>query len=133
MSLPPQSSVGAGERPGSGTSKFGLTANAFAILGATPRTPNAELQELAACAATPAAAAAARLAAVPRSRLGAEVSFLPGAADAAPALAHVALSTGSAAVARLHAIPQWGRLDGAGSGRRCRALDPAAPVPAVHA
>ena len=86
MSLLPQSSRGAGERPGNGAPKFDLTANAFAILGATPRTSNAELQELAARAATPAAAAAARLVAMPRSRLGAEVSFLPGAADAAPAL-----------------------------------------------
>ena len=86
MSLQTQPSGDAGERTGNGPPRFDLTANAFAILGATPRTPAAELQELAARAATPAAAAAARLVAVPRSRLGAEVSFLPGAADAAPAL-----------------------------------------------
>ena len=66
--------------------RFDLLANPFAVLGATPRTPHADLQAIAARAATPDAAAAARTLAVPRSRLGAEVAFLPGAADAAPSL-----------------------------------------------
>lgn len=86
MSTQPQPSEEARERPGSGTPRFNLGANPFAVLGATSRTPTADLQELADRAGTPAAAAAARLLAVPRSRLGAEVSFLPGAADAAPIL-----------------------------------------------
>lgn len=66
--------------------RFDLLSNPFAVLGATPRTPQSELQALATRAATPDAAAAARILAVPRSRLGAEVAFLPGAAEAAPAL-----------------------------------------------
>ena len=51
------------------------------MLGATPRTPLAELFER---ADTPAAMAASRALSVPRSRLAAEASFLPGASDAAP-------------------------------------------------
>ena len=69
-----------------GLSRFDLAANPFAVLGATPRTSSSDLQDLAARAATTAAAAAARTLAVPRTRLAAEVSFLPGAADAAPAV-----------------------------------------------
>lgn len=67
-------------------SRFDLLTNPFAVLGATPRTPQSDMQTLATRAATPDAAAAARTLAVPRTRLGAEVAFLPGAADAAPAL-----------------------------------------------
>ena len=59
----------------------GLLGNPFAILGATPRTPVAELFDR---ADTPDANAAARALSVPRSRLAAEASFLPGASDAAP-------------------------------------------------
>jgi hypothetical protein len=55
--------------------------NPFALLGVTPRTPVAELSDR---ADTPAAAAAARALSVPRSRLAAEASFLPGASEAAP-------------------------------------------------
>ena len=51
------------------------------MLDATPRTPVAELFNL---ADTPEAAAAARALSVPRTRLAAEASFLPGASDAAP-------------------------------------------------
>ena len=51
------------------------------MLDATPRTPVAELFDL---ANTPEAAAAARALSVPRTRLAAEASFLPGASDAAP-------------------------------------------------
>lgn len=65
-------------------SAFSLHANPFAVLGATPRTPLDELQALAGQLGTPAAAAAARALSVPRSRLPAELAFLPGAADAAP-------------------------------------------------
>lgn len=61
----------------------GLLANPFAVLGATPRTPVDELFEL---ADTPEATAAARALSVPRSRLAAEASFLPGAADRAAAI-----------------------------------------------
>ena len=62
---------------------FSLQSNPFGILGATPRTPLDDLQSLAARAGTAEAAAAARALAVPRSRLPAELAFLPGCAAAA--------------------------------------------------
>ena len=70
------------EPPGQGV-HTGLLGNPFAILGATPRTPVADLFDL---AETAEATAAARVLSVPRSRLGAELSFLPGASDAIPAI-----------------------------------------------
>lgn len=63
---------------------FSLQANPFAVLGATPRTPLDELQARAAEVGTLAAAAAARDLSVPRSRLPAELGFLPGCAEATP-------------------------------------------------
>jgi hypothetical protein len=57
-----------------------LLGNPFAILGVTPRTPVDELFDR---ADTPDAATAARALSVPRSRLAAEASFLPGVSDAA--------------------------------------------------
>ena len=57
-----------------------LLGNPFAILGVTPRTPVDELFDR---ADTPEAATAARALSVPRSRLAAEASFLPGVSDAA--------------------------------------------------
>ena len=63
---------------------FSLLNNPFAILGATPRTPNSELPELADTVGTAGAAAALRLLLVPRTRLNAEVAFLPGAAEMTP-------------------------------------------------
>ena len=63
---------------------FSLQANPFAVLGATPCMPLDELQALAAEVGTPAAAAAARALSVPRSRLPAELGFLPGSAGATP-------------------------------------------------
>ncbi len=71
------------ELNGDAVSAPGLLGNPFAVLGATPRTRLAELFEL---ADTPAATAAARALSVPRSRLAAEASFLPGAAEAAPGI-----------------------------------------------
>ena len=53
------------------------------MLGATPRTPAADLFDQ---ADTPEASAAARALSVPRTRLAAEVAFLPGASDRAGAL-----------------------------------------------
>lgn len=61
---------------------FSLFANPFAQLGATARSKPAELAELANRIGSPAAATALRTLSVPRTRLGAEVAFLPGAADA---------------------------------------------------
>ena len=60
------------------TASFSLLGNPFAVLDATPA---ATLADLAACAdrlGTPDAAAAARALSIPRSRLSAEIAFLPG-------------------------------------------------------
>ena len=75
--------VGAFEltEPIAGAAAPGLLGNAFAVLGATPRTSVAELFEQ---ADTPAGTAAARALSVPRSRLAAEAAFLPGASKAVP-------------------------------------------------
>ena len=67
-------------------SGFSLLSSPFAVLGATPLTPLEEPNDLASRAASPAAAAAARSLSVPRSRLTAELVFLPGSAEAAPAV-----------------------------------------------
>lgn len=69
-------------------SGFSLLSSPFAVLGATPLTPLEEPNDLASRAASPAAAAAAaaRSLSVPRSRLTAELAFLPGSAEAAPAV-----------------------------------------------
>ncbi len=61
----------------------GLLASPFAVPGVTPRTPIAELLEQ---ADGPAAVAAARAVSVPRSRLAAEASFLPGVPDGGAAI-----------------------------------------------
>ena len=60
-----------------------MTASPFAVLAATPQTRLDELQELASRREGPEAATAARLLSVPRSRLPAELAFLPGAAPTA--------------------------------------------------
>ncbi len=60
---------------------FDLLRNPFAVLGAAPGTPVAELPALARRIGGQEAAAAARLLSVPRPRLAAEIAFLPGAAD----------------------------------------------------
>lgn len=60
------------------TACFDLLANPFAVLGATSRTPLADLR--AAADGDDAREAAARALSMPRSRLAAEVAFLPGAA-----------------------------------------------------
>ncbi len=61
------------------TSRFDLLANPFAVLGATSRSPLAELRTVA--DGDDARESAVRALSVPRSRLAAEVAFLPGAAD----------------------------------------------------
>ncbi len=67
-----------------GTSRFSLLANPFAVLGATARTPLAELRV--AADGDDAREAAAAVLSVPRSRLAAEVAFLPGAAGVTSAV-----------------------------------------------
>ena len=62
---------------------FDLSDNPFAVLGATPSTRLEELQALAASIGTTEAATAARVLSLPRSRLSAELAFLPGSAATA--------------------------------------------------
>ena len=59
---------------------FDLSDNPFAVLGATPSARLEELQALAASIGTTQAATAARVLSLPRSRLPAELAFLPGSA-----------------------------------------------------
>ncbi len=63
---------------------FSLLDSPFALLGATTRTPIAELPALADRVGTPEAAAAARTLSLPRTRLPMELAFLPGSHPVAP-------------------------------------------------
>ncbi len=80
---PPCDAANGSPAPSSAPSQgFDLLSNPFAVLGATPRTPQHELAAETG-RADPAVSAALRAVSVPRSRLAAEVGFLPGAAAAA--------------------------------------------------
>ena len=128
MSGQPQPPEDAGVRLAAALVRFDLAANPFAILGVTPRTPQMELHALAAEAATPAAADAARTLMLPRSRLGAEVSFLPGAADAAPAILAALAQGERPAVALLPRLAQANVLAHLCAAGRATAADRAALV-----
>ena len=72
------------------TVSFDLLSNPFAILGLTPDTPSEAIMARAREIGTAEAAAASRTLLVPRTRLQAELSYLPGASRE---LAHQAIST----------------------------------------
>jgi hypothetical protein len=75
--------------PGEGVAqsapRFSLLLGPFAMLGATPLTPLPDLTALAQADGTRDAGTALRTLSVPRTRLGAELGFLPGAAPQADA------------------------------------------------
>lgn len=72
------------------TPAFDLLSNPFSLLGVSPRTPQSTLLAM----LEPADAAAMRAISVPRSRLAAEVGFLPGVAPAAASDVLAALRRG---------------------------------------
>ena len=65
---------------------FNLLASPFVILGAMPGSPTSDLPGLADVVGTAEAAGAMRTLSVPKTRLTAELAFLPGAAEAAPGI-----------------------------------------------
>ncbi len=91
MTPPPDASSGdPAPRPGPALG-FNLLSNPFPVLGVLPGTPQSVLLAM----AEPADAAAMRAISVPRSRLAAEVGFLPGAAPAAASEVLAALRSSS--------------------------------------
>ncbi len=90
MTPPPDAASGNAAPRTSATPGFDLLSNPFSTLGVSPRTPQSVLLAM----PEPADAAAMRSIAIPRSRLAAEVGFLPGAAPAAASDVLAALRRG---------------------------------------